>query len=355
MLLQAESVEFAVLGGAFLGGGGGGLMAEGKRIGEHALSAGKPTMVGLEELPGDAVLVTVSAVGAPAAPEIHLEPDDYVRAVEILRDHGVRVDALMTSENGGLSTLNGWFQSAVLNIPVVDAACNGRAHPMGLMGSMGLHRVPSYRSIQSAVGGSRARGKHLEVLVSGNPADAAGLIRQAAILAGGLVAVARNPVSAAYAGENAAPGAVTQAIEIGRRLMSGESLAAALDAVFAYLGGGHALEPGRVENFLLETRGGFDVGHFHVRSPEAHYELAFCNEYVTLNEGLERVATFPDLIVTMNPATRLPLATGEIRNGMSVLPVYVPKAHLKLGAGMRDPALFEPLQAITGREIIKYL
>jgi DUF917 family protein len=355
MLLDAESVEYARLGGAFLGGGGGGAMAEGGKMGELAVRSGTPTLVQLDDLPDGAILVTVSAVGAPGASEVHVEPEDYVRAVELLRARGIRVDGLITSENGGLATLNGWFQSAILGIPVVDAACNGRAHPMGTMGSMGLHKAKAYRSVQTAAGGERRRGKYLEVSVSGNLTDAAKMIRQAAVLAGGLVAVARNPTSLAYARENAAVGAISQAIEIGRCIRSGRSCKAVLDGILQYLGGGEVLTEGTVENLVFETRGGFDVGSFQVRSSGDRYELAFCNEYISLDVGLERVATFPDLIATVSPETCLPLTTAEILSGMPLILLHVPKQRLKLGAGMRDPALFEPVQEITGREIIRYL
>jgi DUF917 family protein len=355
MLLDADCVEYARLGGAFLGGGGGGSMEEGKKIGELAVRSGTPTLARLDDLPDEATLVTVSAVGAPGAPEVHVEPEDYVTAVQLLRAKGILVAGLITSENGGLATLNGWFQSAILGIPVVDAACNGRAHPMGLMGSMGLHKDRAYVSIQTAAGGERRKGRHLEVTLSGNLTDAARMIRQAAVLAGGMVAVARNPASVAYARENAAVGAISQAIEIGRLISSGRSCHAVLEGILRFLGGGHVLAEGTVENFALETRGGFDVGSFYLRSPGDRYELAFCNEYVSLDEGPERVATFPDLIATLDPETCLPLTSAEIRGGMRLVLLYVPKQRLKLGAGMRDPVLFEPLQEITGREIMKYL
>lgn len=44
--------------------------------------------------------------------------------------------------------VNGRFQSAVTGIPVVNSACDGRAHPTGVMGSMDLESDPEYHSIQ---------------------------------------------------------------------------------------------------------------------------------------------------------------------------------------------------------------
>ena len=63
-------------------------------------------------------------------------------------------------------------------------------------------------SVQAAAGGDPAQGRHIELVVSASLSSASQMVRQAAVCAGGMVAVARNPVSVAYARENAAPGAV---------------------------------------------------------------------------------------------------------------------------------------------------
>ncbi|MFH1573637.1 MAG: DUF917 family protein [Acidobacteriota bacterium] len=356
MFLNSEMVDFAALGGAFLGGGGGGSLEEGRRLGGLAVRRGRPTLVRMEEIPADATLVTVSAVGAPAAPEASVDPADYIRTIELLRLHGIHPAGLIASESGGLATLNGWYQAAALGIPVVDAPCNGRAHPLGLMGSMGLHALEGYRSIQAASGGSRTRQQYLEIVVTGRLADTAHLIRLAAVQAGGLVAVARNPVRATYAARNAASGAVAQAIEIGRRIRGARSCRAAVEAVLDYLGGGEVAAEGCVEGFALETTGGFDVGSLRVGSDASgYYDLSFCNEYVCMEREGMRLATFPDLMTTMNSQTGLPVTTAQIEVGMPLVVVCVPRRLLKLGAGMRDLSLFRPLEEMTGKEIVRYL
>jgi len=47
---------------------------------------------------------------------------------------GLSISGLISSEVGALGVVNGWVQSAALQIPVIDAPANGRAHPLGLMG-----------------------------------------------------------------------------------------------------------------------------------------------------------------------------------------------------------------------------
>ena len=63
---------------------------------------------------------------------------------------------------GGEATVNGWLQAAVLGLPLVDLPCNGRAHPTGVMGSMNLHKITDYKTVQACVGGNPETGSHVE-------------------------------------------------------------------------------------------------------------------------------------------------------------------------------------------------
>jgi DUF917 family protein len=158
MFITEESLEAAILGGAVLGGGGGGSMRKGRANGREALSSGRLRLVDIDDVPPDATLITGSAVGAPAATEAQALPKDYVRAVELLSENGCpKPEGFIPNECGGSSITNGWVPAALLGLPVVDALCNGRAHPTGTMGSMGLHRDPEYVSRQAAAGGNPSK------------------------------------------------------------------------------------------------------------------------------------------------------------------------------------------------------
>jgi DUF917 family protein len=142
--------------------------------------------------------------------------------------------------------VNGWIESAASGLPLVDAPNNGRAHPTGLMGAMGLHRVEGYVSRQTGVGGNPELGKYLEVAVQGSLRHTANMIRAAAVEAGGLVAVMRDPVSAAYLRNNAAVGASAHAMQIGRAMMAarGQGADAVIKAAVGELGGSIACQGG---------------------------------------------------------------------------------------------------------------
>ncbi len=218
--LDEHHAEAAVLGGAVLGGGGGGSIQDGMERATLAVRLGSVTLMSLDELKENALVLTASVVGAPAAAEKFLRPVDHIRAAELLLErHPFELSGIIANENGAGSGVNGWLQAAVLGVPVVDAPANGRAHPTGLMGAMGLHRVKGYTSIQAAAGGNPETGRYLEFVVEGALQQAANLIRYASVQAGGIVAVARDPVTIDYLKTHAAPGGTSQAIRVGEAMI----------------------------------------------------------------------------------------------------------------------------------------
>ncbi len=347
--LDKKIVEYAVYGGAVLGGGGGGWIEDGLQIGRLALDIGQPELFTVEELTDDATLITASLVGAPAAKDKFVKPIHYSRALEILSQKiGKPIQGIITNENGAGTTVNGWFQSAVTGIPIIDIPCNGRAHPTGSMGSMNLSEQPDYISHQAAVGGQGS--SYIELSISGSLDKTSTLVRKASIEAGGLVAVARNPVTVAYAKAHGAPGAIQQAIKVGEALLShvGE---AAIDAVVRTLGGVVVTE-GTVTDFVLETAGGFDVGTVTINDS---YELTFWNEYMTIEKNGERFGTFPDLIMTLDARTAEPIVSAAIQKGQQIAVIAVPKEKLLLSSTMRNEKLMKPIEEIINRSILEYI
>lgn len=394
-VLDEDILQAAVAGGSFYGGGGGGSSELGLQLGRMALGAGsarrsgylgstggfgsigglgssgglgsaggfgstgglwstgRPWMISLDDLPPDAVLLTVSAVGSPAGKGHHAGSEEHGRAVELFRRQtGLDIAGLITNECGGLATVNGWVQSAAAGLPVVDAPCNGRAHPTGTMGSMGLHLVSGYESLQTAVGGSRADGTYLEILVRGNLEFAGGVVRQSAAHAGGLVAVARNPVTVAYARKNAAPGAIGKCVEVGKRMLSARTAEERIEAIVGASGGSVAVR-GTVTKKDLVSAGGFDAGTLLI---SGGYEITFWNEYITLEtlNGHSRLATFPDLIATIDAESGFPVSSADVEEGRQIAVIVVPAGVLLLGAGVKDPKLYEAVERAVGKEVVKY-
>lgn len=353
MKLTREEIDAAILGGCLLGGGGGGSMEKGRLLAVEAVRLGGVNLVDIDDVDPEAVLLTCSAVGAPAARDACASPEAAGRVVTMLeRFEDLSVGGLITNECGGSAICNGWVPAAMTGRPVVDAPCNGRAHPTGLMGSMGLHRDAAYRSVQAAAGGDPEKGTYLEAIFRGPMEAVSALVRQSSVRAGGLVSVARNPVPASYVKRHAAPGGVRRAIEVGFAMrdagFGGEAVAAAAAALL----GGTVVAEGAVVRYDLATEGGFDHGRIEV---EGGVSATFWNEYMTLDVGGKRRYTFPDLIMTLDAGTGVPVTTAELRRDMRVVVLAAPSGNLLLGAGMRCRELFEPVEGIVGEPVLAYL
>jgi DUF917 family protein len=356
--LDQRDVDASIAGGSVLACGGGGWVEHGRIVGATAVQYGRPRLVTLDELDDDDLVFTVMAIGAPAAIGWEMQPRDYVRAAQLLIEKLDRKPVgTITAQNGSSTTLNGFIQSAALGTLVVDAAGDGRAHPTAKMGSMGLTGRPEYRTTMAAAGGNRAENRYLEVVVQGPVAHCEDTLRTAADRSGGFIAGARNPLPASFVREHGAIGAISYALDLGARMLEAQAKGAdaVVDAITSTLGG-EIVASGKVSGFELVTNNAaFDVGGFDVGGD---FHLTFVNEYMTVERGDERVATFPDAITTLSPRTGFPLSVADLRDKLEdeVLVLVVDKSKVPLGAGVLEPSVYPEVEAMLGgKELASYL
>lgn len=352
IILNEKILDYAILGGTILGGGGGGAPSKGKEFASIGINYADLKLVDIDELDDDDLILTVSLVGAPNAKNKFLYAKDLANTINLFKKNcDLKLGGIITNENGGGATVNGWLQSALTGLPLVDAPCNGRAHPTGTMGSMNLHKDKNYITTQSFSGGNPATFSHVEGVVSGSIEHTSKLVRMAAVEAGGLVAVARNPVKVKYVKENAAIGGVSHAISIGEAYSKGLEIspATAMNNLCEILDG-KILAKGKVEEFEIHYQDGFDVG----RAVIDGLEITFWNEYMTAEKNGERLATFPDLIMTFDANTGTPLTSAMMKNDIDVIVFAASKNNLKLSKTMFDKELIASCEAIIGKRLNDY-
>lgn len=351
-ILSQEDVNAAVAGGSVFAAGGGGWVDHGYLVGKTAASYGEPKLVQLDELPEDATIVTVTAIGAPAARDWKMRPRDYVRALQLVMEElDEPVVGTITAQNGSSTTLNGWVQSATLGTLVVDAAGDIRAHPTGKMGSMGLAGEPEYETVMAVAGGDTEAGRYLEVVVHGPVARVSNIMRTAAVESGGFIAAARNPLPISYLREHAAVGAISRALSLGEAMLAAEQNGgdAVIEAITENLEG-RIVACGTVSALKLETRGGFDIGECRVNEAE----ISFVNEYLTVESSGERIATFPDVITTLSADTGYPVSVAQLREGIEVCVLAVDKEMLPLASGVKDPSVYPEVEEMIGKDLKTY-
>ncbi len=356
-ILTERDVEAGVRGGSVYAAGGGGWADHGRLLGRAAVAIGRPELVTIDELADDAWVATAAAIGAPASTTAwEMRGVDYVRAVQLLQDElGAPLAGLMIGQNGKSSTMNAWLPSALLGTKVVDAVGDMRAHPTGDMGSIGLAGSPE-PMIQSAAGGNRAENRYIELVVRGATAKVSPILRTAADMSGGFIASCRNPVSAAYVRANAALGGISLALRLGEAILAAEpkGATAVIDAICRDTGGS-ILASGTISaKQVVYTPEAFDIGTLTIGTGDGAVTLHVMNEYMAVTDALGgRRATFPDIIATLSDDAE-PMSVGQLAVGMKVHLLHVPKSLIPLASGVRDPAVYPPVERAMGIDIARY-
>lgn len=353
-ILTEKDVEAAVKGGSVYAAGGGGWADHGRMLGYAAVSIGKPELVSVEELADTDWVATAAAIGAPASTTPwEMRGVDYIKAVQLLQDAlGEKLAGLMVGQNGKSSTLNGWLPSAVLGLKVVDAVGDVRAHPTGDMGSIGLAGSPE-PMIQTAVGGNRAEGRYIELVTRGATAKVSPILRTASDMSGGFIASCRNPVRASYVRQHAALGGISLALTLGEAIIAAEGKGghAVIDTIVATIGGAILVQGSITKKAVTYTSEAFDVGTVTLDTGAV---LHVMNEYMAVDDrdGV-RQATFPDVITTLSPEGE-PLSVGQLREGMAIFVLHVPKSIIPLSSSVLDPAVYPHVEKTMGIDLATY-
>lgn len=353
-ILTEKDVEAAVKGGSVYAAGGGGWADHGRQLGYAAVGIGQPELVSVEELDENDWIATAAAIGAPASTTPwEMRGVDYIKAVQLLQEAlGEKLAGLMIGQNGKSSTLNGWLPSAALGLKVVDAVGDIRAHPTGDMGSIGMAGSPE-KMIQTAVGGNRAEHRYIELVVRGATAKISPVLRTAADQSGGFIASCRNPLRASYVKRHAALGGISLALKLGEAILAAEGKGgtAVIDTIAKTTGGAILCEGKILKKDVLYTKDAFDIGAVTLSSGDV---LHVMNEYMAVDgrDGA-RTATFPDVITTLS-ADGEPLSVGQLREGMSIFVLHVPKTVIPLSSSVLDPTVYPYVEKQMGIEIAKY-
>jgi uncharacterized protein len=254
---------------------------------------------------------------------------------------------------GHVPGFNAWLVAAALGLDYVDAASNGRGHPTVKMGGMGLASRLDLSITQVGCSGSKAEKNELAVVVEGDIVRTSNMMRQAAVINGGLIYAARGPLYAGFIKENGAAGAITFQLDLGRAMLAADG-ADRVRATVDFLGG-ELLVEGEVTENTVTYGGGFDLGQMKVRGGKGEAVLGVYNEFMTADFGGKRVATFPDMIGTLDPKTGDVVSISESTPGSRVAVVVAHRSRFPVGKGALDPAVFPEVEKAMGVDMRSYL
>jgi DUF917 family protein len=101
------------------------------------------------------------------------------------------------------------------------------------------------------------------------------------------------------------------------------------------------------------TDDAFDIGTIAVRCNDREVVLHVMNEYMAVEAGNARLATFPDVITTLDAEGR-PVSVGHIKEGVDLSVLHIDRSHLPLSSSVKDPAVYPVVEAALGIPIARY-
>jgi DUF917 family protein len=315
-LLDPPSLRALARGCAVLGAGGGGDTYLGLL---QALQAtedyGPVSLVDLDELPDDDLIMPCGGIGAPTVSIEKIESgDEGDRLRHYLEDlTGRRVAALMAGEIGGGNGLIPVTWAARLGLPVADADGMGRAFPEVNQVTMHLAGISPSPAVMTD-----ERGNMLVLrTVSGHWMER--MERAAAVEFGGAASSTEYALTATQARTATIRDSVSLAIRIGEAVGRAEG-----DPVVAMIAelGACQLIAGKIGDVERRTTSGFAAGSVIVEGLGQDtcrlVRLELQNENLVALERGRVLASVPDLITVLDSETADAIGTERIAYGQRV-------------------------------------
>jgi uncharacterized protein len=321
---EAELDDLA-RGAAILGTGGGGNPYIGTLLAKQAIREhGTVELVGVDEVPDEALVVPTAMMGAPTVMVEKLpRGDEIIRAFEVLEEYlGRQITHTVSIEAGGLNSTTPFQVAARLGISLVDADGMGRAFPEIQMVTPTMYGVSA---TPMALADEKGNTALLETIDNRWTERFA---RSITVDMGCTAMIALYSLSGREVKEAMVPGTLSLAEELGRILREARAVHAdPLQAILDRLRG-YRIFGGKVTDVERRTEAGFARGEARIAGVDADLNrvltIRFQNEHlVALCDG-EVLASVPDLITVLEAETAEPITTEELRYGLRVSVIAAP-------------------------------
>jgi DUF917 family protein len=310
------------IGAAILGTGGGGNPYVGKLLARAAIREHGPvTIVDIDEVPDDALVVPSAMMGAPTVIVEKLPSgSEAVEAFLALQEHlGRTITHTMPIEAGGLNSTMPFTVAARLGLPVVDADGMGRAFPEVQMVTATIYGIAATPMALADEKGNRVL---LDRTVDNRWTER--FARSVTVDMGSTALVAQYALSGRQLKEAMVPGTLRLATELGAlvraaRARHDDPVAAIIERL-----SGRKLFTGKIIDVERRTVAGFTRGRALVEHAGEELALEFQNEFLVARRGEEVLASVPDLITVVDSDTGEPTTTEELRYGFRVAVLAAP-------------------------------
>jgi len=229
----------------------------------------------------------------------------------------------MSLEIGGGNSIQPFMAAAMLDLPVVDGDCMGRAFPEAQMTSFAIHDLRMYPLTLADV-----RDNAVVVARAASWKWMERISRKACVEVGSIASTCKAPRTGKEIKECAILGSTTKAIGIGRAVQAARR--AHRDPIDAVLevAAGVKIFSGKIQDIARRTTEGFLRGTATIEGLDAFrghtFSLGFQNEFaVGWLDGLPRVMT-PDLICVLDTVSGDAIGTETLRYGQRVTVIALP-------------------------------
>lgn len=325
--LAADRIGDLAHGAAVLGTGGGGDPYIGSLLAQQALAEyGPVTVIGLGELPDDALVLIVAMMGAPTVMVEKLPSlDEVITPVTALGTYlGRPVTHVACAEIGGVNSTIPVAAAAALGLPLLDADGMGRAFPELQMLLPTLYGVTA-----SPLAFSDEKG-NIGVLQTINDHWTERIARVACVEMGCSIMISGFPMSGSIAKGALVSGSLQHCIEIGAGVALARAKKTDPVAVTVSLLGGREFFAGKVVDVERGTTAGFARGRARIEPERGTHAdasaltLSFQNEHLIARNEHEVFVTTPDLIIVLDAENGEPITTEGLRYGQRVRVIAAP-------------------------------
>lgn len=320
--LDSQAIEDIALGAALLGAGGGGDPYVGKLMALQSIKKyGAVTMIDVEEVPDDALVVPTAMMGAPSVlVEKIANGSEFKRAFEAMEKYfGKKIYATMPIEAGGVNSMVPLAVSAQMNVPIIDVDGMGRAFPELQMVTYHLHGITSGPMVVTDEKGNVA------VLDTISNKWSENIARAMTVAQGGSVMICIYPMTGKQLKQCGIRKIMTYSEEIGKAIRESSKydippIEQLLDKIK-----GFELFKGKITDVLRETKNGFNFGTVKLDGVGEYKgencEVNFQNENLVAKRNEKVIATTPDLVCLVDLENITPITTDALKYGRRVLVV----------------------------------
>ncbi len=258
-------------------------------------------------------------MGAPLVTKERLpDPHHTLRPVEMMRQAtGATFSAVMAGEVGAENGVLPFLVAALLNLPVVDADCMGRAFPEMQMSSFVIRGLPLYPFAMADI-----RDNEVLMMKAGGPLWVERINRRLCTEMGAIAATCRPPRTGREIKDHAVHGTVSRAIRLGgavrrARKAHTDPIAAVMESEDGLL-----LFRGKVVDVARQTTAGFVRGRARIEGQDDFegqiFDVDFQNEFTIAWIDSALKVMVPDLICILDADTGEAIGTETIRYGLRV-------------------------------------